>query len=168
MAEAPATQPSLLIRLGDKQDTVAWAQFVEVYAPLVYGFARKHGMQDADAADLTQEVMRAVADRVVEGGRLLDVPEGDGRLTAAQGRQPQRLVGLQRQAGVAQGAGERQQLAGKLLGLGQFGADLVKQPQTPEHGERRCGIGGLRAQFPRPAVSLVCGRGRIALGYLEL
>lgn len=61
MAEAPATQPSLLIRLGDKQDTVAWAQFVEVYAPLVYGFARKHGMQDADAADLTQEVMRAVA-----------------------------------------------------------------------------------------------------------
>ncbi len=61
MAEAPVTQPSLLIRLGDKQDTVAWAQFVEVYAPLVYGFARKHGMQDADAADLTQEVMRAVA-----------------------------------------------------------------------------------------------------------
>jgi RNA polymerase sigma factor (sigma-70 family) len=61
MADAPVTQPSLLIRLGDKQDTVAWAQFVEVYAPLVYGFARKHGMQDADAADLTQEVMRAVA-----------------------------------------------------------------------------------------------------------
>jgi RNA polymerase sigma-70 factor (ECF subfamily) len=61
MADAPATQPSLLIRLGDKQDTVAWGQFVEVYAPLVYGFARKHGMQDADAADLTQEVMRAVA-----------------------------------------------------------------------------------------------------------
>ncbi len=61
MADVPATQPSLLIRLGDKQDTVAWGQFVEVYAPLVYGFARKHGMQDADAADLTQEVMRAVA-----------------------------------------------------------------------------------------------------------
>src|SRR6266576_164992 len=64
MAEAPATQPSLLIRLGDKQDTVAWAQFVEVYAPLVYGFARKHGLQDADAADLTQEVLRAVAGAV--------------------------------------------------------------------------------------------------------
>jgi len=57
----------LLIRLGDKQDTVAWAQFVEVYAPLVYGFARKHGMQDADAADLTQEVMRAVAGAIIGG-----------------------------------------------------------------------------------------------------
>jgi RNA polymerase sigma factor (sigma-70 family) len=61
MADAPITQPSLLIRLGDKQDSAAWAQFVEVYAPLVYGFARKHGMQDADAADLTQEVLRAVS-----------------------------------------------------------------------------------------------------------
>jgi RNA polymerase sigma-70 factor (ECF subfamily) len=34
---------------------------VDVYAPLVYGFARKRGLQDADAADLTQEVLRAVA-----------------------------------------------------------------------------------------------------------
>jgi RNA polymerase sigma-70 factor (ECF subfamily) len=67
MADEPSTRPSLLVRLRDPRDGLAWGQFVDVYAPLVYGFARKHGLQDADAADLTQEVLRAVAGAV---GRL--------------------------------------------------------------------------------------------------
>lgn len=67
MGDSPATRPSLLVRIRDARDSRAWAQFVELYAPLVYGFARKHGLQDADAADLTQEVLRAVAAAV---GRL--------------------------------------------------------------------------------------------------
>jgi RNA polymerase sigma factor (sigma-70 family) len=61
MADAPLTRQSLLVRLHDARDSRAWAQFVDVYAPLVYGFARKHGLQDADAADVTQEVLHAVA-----------------------------------------------------------------------------------------------------------
>jgi len=61
MADSPTTQPSLLVRIRDARDGEAWTQFVEVYAPLVYGFARKKGLQDADAADLTQEVLCAVA-----------------------------------------------------------------------------------------------------------
>jgi RNA polymerase sigma-70 factor (ECF subfamily) len=61
MSDSLTTRPSLLVRLRDARDESAWAQFVEIYAPLVYGFARKHGLQDADAADLTQEVLRAVA-----------------------------------------------------------------------------------------------------------
>src|SRR5439155_3254735 len=64
MAEAPLTRPSLLLRLRDAGDQQAWEEFVDLYAPLVYGFARKHGLQDADAADLTQEVLRAVAGAV--------------------------------------------------------------------------------------------------------
>ena len=60
MTDTP-TRPSLLVRLRDPADREAWAQFVELYAPLVYGFAHKQGLQDADAADLTQEVLRAVA-----------------------------------------------------------------------------------------------------------
>jgi RNA polymerase sigma-70 factor (ECF subfamily) len=67
MAEEPTTRPSLLVRLRDPRDNPAWEQFVDVYAPLVYGFGRKHGLQDADAADVTQEVLRAVAGAV---GRL--------------------------------------------------------------------------------------------------
>jgi RNA polymerase sigma-70 factor (ECF subfamily) len=61
MAESPLTRPSLLVRIRDARDGAAWSQFVTLYAPLVYGHARKHGMQDADAADLTQDVLRAVA-----------------------------------------------------------------------------------------------------------
>jgi RNA polymerase sigma factor (sigma-70 family) len=61
MSDAPATRLSLLVRLRDARDDGAWSQFVEIYAPLVFGFARKHGLQDADAADLTQDVLQAVS-----------------------------------------------------------------------------------------------------------
>jgi RNA polymerase sigma-70 factor (ECF subfamily) len=61
MSDAPATRLSLLVRLCDARDDGAWSQFVEIYAPLVFGFARKHGLQDADAADLTQDVLQAVS-----------------------------------------------------------------------------------------------------------
>lgn len=64
MADPPTTRASLLIRVRDSADRQAWAEFVELYAPLVYGFARRHGLQDADAADLTQEVLRSVAGAV--------------------------------------------------------------------------------------------------------
>src|SRR5262245_50898441 len=61
MTNALLTRPSLLVRLGDPQDRDAWRQFIELYGSLVYGFARNRGLQDADAADLTQEVFLAVA-----------------------------------------------------------------------------------------------------------
>ncbi|OAI46825.1 RNA polymerase subunit sigma-70 [Planctomycetaceae bacterium SCGC AG-212-F19] len=61
MAEAPVTRASLLVRLRDPQDHDAWQQFFRVYASVVYGFARRRGLQDADAADLMQDVLRRVA-----------------------------------------------------------------------------------------------------------
>ena len=64
MAEIPPTRASLLVRLRDPQDASAWTQFVRLYAPLVYGYARKQGLQDADAADLSQEVFGALASAV--------------------------------------------------------------------------------------------------------
>jgi RNA polymerase sigma factor (sigma-70 family) len=64
MPEAPPTRPSLLIRLRDHQDHAAWSQFVDVYAPLIYGYLRKRGLQDADSADLTQICLRQVAAHV--------------------------------------------------------------------------------------------------------
>jgi RNA polymerase sigma-70 factor (ECF subfamily) len=59
MDEAPPTRLTLLARLRDVQDEAAWGEFVDVYAPLVYNLARRHGLQDADAGDVTQEVLRA-------------------------------------------------------------------------------------------------------------
>ena len=61
MNDSPATRPSLLVRIREPRDSEAWSQFVDIYAPLIYGFALKNGLQDADAADLTQDVLRAVA-----------------------------------------------------------------------------------------------------------
>jgi RNA polymerase sigma factor (sigma-70 family) len=61
MADSVLTRPSLLARIKDTGDRQAWAEFVDIYAPLIYGFALKQGLQDADAADLTQEVLGAVA-----------------------------------------------------------------------------------------------------------
>jgi RNA polymerase sigma-70 factor (ECF subfamily) len=61
MSDFPATRASLLARLRDPLDAAAWAQFIEIYTPLVYGYARKQGLQHADAADLAQDVFGAVA-----------------------------------------------------------------------------------------------------------
>lgn len=72
MRDSPITRPSLLVRMCDAGDSQAWSQFVDIYAPLIYGFARKHGLQDADAADLTQDVLRVVAKTI---GRLAYDPQ---------------------------------------------------------------------------------------------
>ena len=61
MTAIPITQPSLLVRLRDAHDREAWERFVDLYAPLVFAFVRKRGLQEADAADLTQDVLRQVA-----------------------------------------------------------------------------------------------------------
>jgi RNA polymerase sigma factor (sigma-70 family) len=61
MSEMPETRASLLARLGEGRDALAWAQFVAIYAPLIHGYARKQGLQDADAADVTQETLRNLA-----------------------------------------------------------------------------------------------------------
>jgi RNA polymerase sigma-70 factor (ECF subfamily) len=67
MAEIPPTRASLLVRLRDPRDGAAWGEFVDLYTPLVYGYVRNQGLQDADAADLSQDVLVAVAGAV---GRL--------------------------------------------------------------------------------------------------
>lgn len=55
------TRASLLIQLREKDNHGAWQEFVKLYGPIIYGFARKRGLQDADAADLMQDVMRSVS-----------------------------------------------------------------------------------------------------------
>jgi RNA polymerase sigma-70 factor (ECF subfamily) len=42
------------------QDGDAWRAFVKLYAPLVVRWCRKQGLNDADAADVAQEVFRRV------------------------------------------------------------------------------------------------------------
>jgi RNA polymerase sigma factor (sigma-70 family) len=61
MTDSPATRQSLLARLKNPRDEQAWAEFVAIYTPLIDRVARAKGLQAADAADLTQDVFRAVA-----------------------------------------------------------------------------------------------------------
>ena len=49
------------MRLRDAEDREAWRQFIDLYASLIYGVARKRGLQDVDAADVTQEVFHKVS-----------------------------------------------------------------------------------------------------------
>jgi RNA polymerase sigma-70 factor (ECF subfamily) len=55
------------VQLRDGANHGAWQEFMKLYSPMVYGFARKRGLQDADAADLMQDVMRSVSTAI---GRL--------------------------------------------------------------------------------------------------
>jgi RNA polymerase sigma-70 factor (ECF subfamily) len=54
------THHSLLSRLKIGEDQRGWKEFFDRYWRLIYGFARKSGMSDADAQDIVQEVMLSV------------------------------------------------------------------------------------------------------------
>ncbi len=64
MPEIPNTRQTLLARLEDQSDRDAWEQFSALYAPVIYRLARGRGLQDADAQDLTQKVLIAVASAI--------------------------------------------------------------------------------------------------------
>ncbi len=61
MTDFPETRESLLVRVRSPADREAWDQFVFIYRPVIYRLARHRGMQDADAQDLAQQVLMAVA-----------------------------------------------------------------------------------------------------------
>ena len=61
-----ATRSTLLVRLKDLEDQEAWHDFFEAYWKLIFNFARKAGLNEADAEDVVQETVRAVARRMPE------------------------------------------------------------------------------------------------------
>lgn len=64
MTESPETHASLILRLHDSADQQAWCEFVEIYQPVIYRLARYKGLQHADAEDVVQQVLSAVAGAV--------------------------------------------------------------------------------------------------------
>lgn len=74
LQEFPSTRASLLVRIKDPSDREGWQEFVAVYAPLIHRYLRRQALQDADAADVTQEILQSVArspiDYDVERGRF--------------------------------------------------------------------------------------------------
>jgi len=61
MTLTPTTRASLLFRLRDWADHEAWMEFVSLYEPVAYRMLRRHGLQDADAREVVQQLLIAVS-----------------------------------------------------------------------------------------------------------
>jgi RNA polymerase sigma-70 factor (ECF subfamily) len=55
------TPVSLLERLRRPDDADAWRRFVALATPFLFDIARRYGLQEADAADVVQEVFAVLA-----------------------------------------------------------------------------------------------------------
>jgi RNA polymerase sigma-70 factor (ECF subfamily) len=60
MDHLPDTSESLLIRLREPADEVAWREFLEIYGPVIQSTVRSQGLQDADEEDIVQQILMAV------------------------------------------------------------------------------------------------------------
>jgi RNA polymerase sigma-70 factor (ECF subfamily) len=60
------TSASLLKQLRQADAQAAWARFVDLYTPLLFGWARRLGLQAEDAADLVQEVLIVLVGKLPE------------------------------------------------------------------------------------------------------
>jgi RNA polymerase sigma-70 factor (ECF subfamily) len=58
------TSASLLRRLRLPDQPEAWAQFVRLYSPMLYTWARHLGLQHADVADLVQDVFTTLVQKL--------------------------------------------------------------------------------------------------------
>jgi RNA polymerase sigma-70 factor (ECF subfamily) len=61
-----STPVSLLVRLRQPEAAEAWTRFVHLFAPLLDRWAHTLGLQDADAADVVQEVFCILVKRLPE------------------------------------------------------------------------------------------------------
>lgn len=64
MTDFPETRDSLLVQVRSPANREAWDQFAQLYQPVIYRLARHRGLQDADAQDLAQHVLIAVASAI--------------------------------------------------------------------------------------------------------
>jgi RNA polymerase sigma factor (sigma-70 family) len=98
------THASLLIRIRDPANADAWCQFLDLYMPLLHAWGMRQGLQDSDAADVSQETMRQVIRSI--GQFDYDRERGSFRgwlLTIAR-NELRRLV--RKSSGAAQGTGD--------------------------------------------------------------
>lgn len=63
MSHLPQTRQSLLLRLRQRSGD-AWSEFLEIYEQAIFDYSRRRGLQEADARDVTQEVLAAVNEKV--------------------------------------------------------------------------------------------------------
>ena len=60
------TPITLLQRLGRSPSAETWERFVRLYTPLLFYWARRVGLQEHDAADLVQDVLVVLIQKLPE------------------------------------------------------------------------------------------------------
>ena len=58
--DTPHTSQSLLDRARDPSDAASWRKLIDLYTPLIRGWARLYATQPADADDVVQDVLTIV------------------------------------------------------------------------------------------------------------
>jgi RNA polymerase sigma-70 factor, ECF subfamily len=61
MNDWPETNTSLILRIKDPQNAIAWNELMAIYRPVVFRLARRKGLLHEDAEDLVQGVFLSVA-----------------------------------------------------------------------------------------------------------
>ncbi|MEM7313576.1 MAG: sigma-70 family RNA polymerase sigma factor, partial [Planctomycetota bacterium] len=112
------TRFSLIARIKDPEDAVSWGTFVQIYSPFVYSIGRRYGLQDADACDLVQEVMREVAGSIGRFDANSAAGKFRGWLSLVTRRTLSRML-KKNQKAIAKGSGDTVQ----LMALGQHPAE---------------------------------------------
>ncbi len=104
------TRKSLLTRLKNWDDQEGWREFFETYWRLIYGVARKADLNDAEAQEVVQETVIAIAKKMKKGEFKYDPARGSFKgwlLTLTQWRVSDQLRKRR------QGARRHPDLAGK-------------------------------------------------------
>ncbi len=78
MTEFPDTQSLLLANIQSLENREAWTDFVQIYRPVIYRMARRRGMQDADAQDLSQYVLVRISKAIDRWDRKQEFGFGTG------------------------------------------------------------------------------------------
>lgn len=59
-----STRKSLLVRIRDKQDRTAWQTFYNLYAPMLYRYARRRGLSHHDAEEIRSQVLEIISRKI--------------------------------------------------------------------------------------------------------
>jgi DNA-directed RNA polymerase specialized sigma24 family protein len=161
----PATSASLLDRLRRPGEDAAWARFVDLYTPLLYHWARRTGLAQAQAADLVQDVLVVLVRKLPEFtyDRTRSFRSWLRTVTLNKWREdlrPERPGGPRRAplaatrlwrswTAAAVLAGEVDQVQGALVVHGHLGLDAVARRAQQGHLVRRLrGRGGGQRRHP--------------------
>jgi RNA polymerase sigma-70 factor (ECF subfamily) len=139
---APGSTASQLLAQVKANEGPAWRRLAALYTPLVYSWARRAGLQTEDAADVVQEVFRAVLTHI--GGYEHRPRQGSFRAwlwTITRNKLNDYWRGQQRQPQAAGGTDAQQ----RLLQLPEL---------TSESEEEPAGAGGM---VLRRALELIRG-----------